>query len=71
MENLTLHPQYLTDTAGKKLVVLPLDEYKALLEHLEELEDILAYDEAKKSECEWVDAEKAFEEIEKKRKQYV
>jgi hypothetical protein len=50
MENLTLHPQYLTDTAGKKLVVLPLDEYKALLEHLEDLEDTLAFDEAKRED---------------------
>ena len=42
-----LHPQYITDTAGKKLVVLPLNEFNNLLEELEELDDIRVYDEAK------------------------
>ena len=42
-----VHPQYITDTAGKKLVVLPLKEFDAIMEELEELEDIALYDEAK------------------------
>ena len=36
---LTVHPQYITDNAGKKLaVVLPLDEFETMMEDLEELE---------------------------------
>lgn len=45
---MTLHPQYITDTAGKKqAVVLPIKEYNLLLEELEELEDIKLYDKVK------------------------
>jgi hypothetical protein len=47
----TLQPQYITDNTGKKIsVVLPIKEYKTLLEELEELEDIRLYDEAKKED---------------------
>ena len=45
-----LHPKYITDTAGKKLVVLPLKEYDSMIEELEELEDIRLYDKAKKED---------------------
>jgi PHD/YefM family antitoxin component YafN of YafNO toxin-antitoxin module len=45
---LTIHPQYITDTAGKKqAVVLPIKEYNLLLEELEELEDVKLYDAVK------------------------
>lgn len=44
---IAVHPQYITDTAGKKLVVLPLNEFDSIMEELEELEDIRLYDEAK------------------------
>ena len=42
-----LHPQFIKDTAGKNLVILPQNEFDVLLEELEELEDIKLYDEAK------------------------
>ena len=45
-----LHPQYITDTAGKKLVVLPLKEFHAILEELEELKNIRLYDQARKED---------------------
>ncbi len=45
----TIHPQYITDTAGKKMVVLPAKEFDTIIEELEELEDIKLYDNAKKS----------------------
>lgn len=45
-----LHPQYITDTAGKKLVVLPLIEYDSMIEELEELDDIRLFDKAKKED---------------------
>ncbi len=42
-------PQFLTDTKGKKTgVFLSMKDYKKLMEELEELEDIKAYDKAKK-----------------------
>ncbi|WP_373511330.1 hypothetical protein [Persicitalea sp.] len=47
---LTVHPQIITDTVGKKLVVLPLEEFNAMLEELEDLEDVRLYDEAKRED---------------------
>lgn len=45
---MTLHPQYITDTKGKKkAVVLPIKEYNQLLEELEELQDVKLYDAIK------------------------
>jgi PHD/YefM family antitoxin component YafN of YafNO toxin-antitoxin module len=36
-----LHPQFLTDPDGNRLsVLLPLAEYEALMERLEDLEDL-------------------------------
>lgn len=44
-----INPQYINDAKGEKaLVVLPVEEFDALMEELEELEDIRLYDEAKK-----------------------
>jgi len=44
----SIHPQYITDEAGKKIsVVLSLDEYQQILEELDELEDIRLFDESK------------------------
>jgi PHD/YefM family antitoxin component YafN of YafNO toxin-antitoxin module len=41
-------PQYITDKKGKKLsVVISMDQYKRMLEELEELEDIRLYDAVK------------------------
>jgi PHD/YefM family antitoxin component YafN of YafNO toxin-antitoxin module len=41
-------PQYITDKKGKKLsVVISIDQYKQMLEELEELEDIRLYDAVK------------------------
>ena len=45
---LSLHPQYITDNTGKKIsAVLPINEFKTLLDELEDLEDIRLYDEGK------------------------
>ena len=68
---LTLHPQYIKDTAGKQLVVLPANEYNNLINELEELDDIKLYDEAKKRKQIFVDVDIAFNQIEIKRKNYV
>lgn len=65
---LTVHPQYIKDTAGKNLVILPQNEFDDLMEELEELEDIRLYDEAKKNDTgERIPMEDAFKIIETKR----
>lgn len=66
---LTVHPQYITDNSGKKIsVVLPIKDFKAIMEELEELEDIKRYDEAKKSNETSTPIDEAFKLIETKRK---
>jgi len=65
---ITINPQYIKDTAGKKLVVLPAKQFNLLMEELEELEDIKRYDAAKKRKQSFVDADTAFTKIEAKRK---
>jgi hypothetical protein len=46
-----LHPQYIRDASGNKLmVILPINEFENIVEELEELEDIELYDEAKKED---------------------
>jgi hypothetical protein len=64
-----LNPQYITDHAGKKIsVVLPMKDFIAIMEELEELEDIKLYDEAKKSNEPSIPIDDAFKMIEAKRK---
>jgi hypothetical protein len=66
---LTVHPQYITDNKGNKIsVVLPMKDFKAIMEELEELEDIKLYDEAKKSNETSIPIDEAFKMIEAKRK---
>jgi PHD/YefM family antitoxin component YafN of YafNO toxin-antitoxin module len=61
--------QYITNTKGKKLfVVLPLKEYKRMVEDLEELKDLRIYDAAKSSKEKSLPAKEAFAKIEAKRK---
>ena len=45
-----LHPQFIKDTAGKNLVVLPQEEFEQLLEELDDLEDVRLYEEALKND---------------------
>jgi PHD/YefM family antitoxin component YafN of YafNO toxin-antitoxin module len=66
---LTINPQFITDNTGKKIsVVLPLKDFNALMEELEELEDIKLYDEAKKANEPSIPIDDAFKMIEAKRK---
>tara|TARA_B100000965_G_C19533828_1_gene732351 strand:- start:302 stop:499 length:198 start_codon:yes stop_codon:yes gene_type:complete len=61
--------QYITNEDGKKVaVILSMKDYNKMLEDLEMLEDIKLYDMSKKSKQLFVDADKAFEEIEKYKK---
>lgn len=64
---LDLHPQYIIDTAGKKMVILQMKEFKTIIEELEELDDIKLYDKVKADKNELVSIEVAFKQIEGKR----
>ena len=64
----TINPQYIKDTAGKKLVVLPEEQYNNLIDELEELQDVKQYDKAKKGKLTFNDAETVFNKIESQRK---
>ena len=68
---ITIKPQYIKDTAGKKLVVIPAKQFNDLMEELEDLEDIKRYDAAKRRKQSFTDAETVFKKIEPKRKKHV
>lgn len=60
--------RYVVDADGNRLgVVLDMDEYSKLLEALEELEAIRAYDSAKESDSERIPLDQALAEIEQGR----
>ncbi len=64
----TLNEQYLVDADGNLIkVVLSIADYQRLLEALEELDDLRAYDEAKASDDEGRPLEQAIAEIERER----
>jgi PHD/YefM family antitoxin component YafN of YafNO toxin-antitoxin module len=64
----TLHERFVIDKDGNRTaVLLDIEEYKKLLQELEELESIRAYDVAKSSGDEAIPFEQAIEEIEKQR----
>lgn len=62
--------QYLTDKEGKKVsVVIPVKDFEKMLEELDELDCIKAYDKARSSgKQHFIAADIAFKEIERKRK---
>ena len=62
-------PRYLTDGEGNRTaVVLDITTYRRLLEKLEDLEDVRAYDAAKASGEERVPFEQAVDEIDRERR---
>jgi hypothetical protein len=61
--------RFITDNDGNRIaVILDLERYEELLEAMEELEDIRAYDFAKASGDEAVPFEQAIQEIERGRR---
>lgn len=61
--------QYVTDEDGNTIaVILPIKEYKKLIDDLDERKNIKAYDKAKNRKQQFMTAEEAFSEIERKRK---
>jgi PHD/YefM family antitoxin component YafN of YafNO toxin-antitoxin module len=59
-----IHEEYVIDEKGnKKAVVVPFGEWRQILEALEDLDDIRAYDEAKSKPSDPIPFEKAIDEI--------
>jgi len=68
MSAVTWNMRYVTDEKGVRVgVLLDIADYERLLEALEELEAIRAYDRAKASHDEVIPFEQAVEEIERAR----
>ncbi len=58
------HPEYVVDEKNcRKAVVLPITEWEQVLEELEELDDIRAYDRAKGERSDAIPFEQAIQEI--------
>lgn len=59
-----LHPQYVDDEShGTKSVLIPLNEWERIIEDLEELDDLRAYDAAKSEPDEAIPFDQAVREI--------
>ena len=66
---LSVKEKYVVNKKGKRVsVILDVDDYQKLLDVLEELESIRAYDKAKVSGNELIPFEQAITEIERIRK---
>ena len=63
---INVHPEYIVDeNLNRKSVVLPYSEWENIVEEMEELDDIHAYDQAKnETKDEVVPFEQAVKEIE-------
>ena len=60
-----LHTEYVTDENGnKKAVLLPIKEWGKVLEELEELDDIRAYDAVKAKPSQPISFDEAVKDIE-------
>jgi len=64
-----INPQYITDNTGRKIsVVLPIKDFRTIMEKLEELEDLRLYDAAKRSDEPSYPIDEAFKMIETNRR---
>ncbi len=64
----TVKQQFIEDNQGQRIaVLLPIDAYNNMLEQLEEMDEIKAYDAAKASDDEVIPFDQAIKEIEAKR----
>jgi hypothetical protein len=61
--------KFITDNKGKKVeVIISIEDYQKIIEQLEDVNDVRAYDKAKASKEVSVPIDEAFKMIEKKRK---
>ncbi|MBL4755622.1 MAG: hypothetical protein JKY52_18775 [Flavobacteriales bacterium] len=66
---MTLHRNFIVDETGNKVAVMvDIKDYKKMVEAVEELEDIKAYDKSKRGKQKPIPAKDAFKEIETSRK---
>lgn len=66
---MSIDEQIVVDNKGKTIAVqIPVNQYKKMLEVIEEMEDIKAYKKAKKNKSEWIPFEKAFATVEAMKK---
>ena len=66
---LNINPQYLVNQKGEKTAaVLSMQEYRLLMQHLEDLEDILDMDTAAKSKTHFPDYREIQAELKKEGK---
>jgi len=62
-----LHPEYvMNEQQETRAVLLPINEWQLLLEAMEELEDIQAYDKVKAQQSDIIPFEQAIQEIQGK-----
>ena len=67
--SVAIRERYVVDEQGKQVgVLLDIGDYRRILDELEELEAIHAYDAAKASGDEAIPFEQAIEEIERERR---
>ena len=60
----TVHPEYVVDAQeNRKAVLLPFSEWAQVVEELDELDDIRAFDEAKSGPQDRIPFEQAVREI--------
>jgi hypothetical protein len=61
---LALHPQYIVDDKQiQQAVVIQINEWQGIMEQLEMLDDIEAYDKVKKTQNEVISFDQAVKEI--------
>ena len=61
---LAIHPQYIVDeTSTQQAVVIQIKEWQGIVEKLEMLDDIEAYDKSKQNISEIISFEQAVQEI--------
>ena len=61
---LAVHPQYIVDeTSAQQAVVIQIKEWQGIVEQLEMLDDIVAYDKSKQNISEIISFEQAVQEI--------
>jgi hypothetical protein len=63
-----LHPQFIIDeTSQKRAVVISIDEWEKIIDRLEMIEDIEAYDREKENLSEIISFDQAIKEIKERK----
>ena len=60
---ISIHPEFIIDEQNQKKVVLQFSEWEQLMEELEELDDIRAYDQAKADTSEFIPLDVCIREL--------